>query len=66
MPIFNLSSAITVSAFTVVEADTLEAAIEIAEGRQAVIGGINSGESKYESWIVEEADGEPQDIRVMD
>ena len=66
MPRFRLSAAITVSAFTTVEADTAEEAIEIAEARSAVIGGINIGESRDDSWIVDEADGEPCDIKVMD
>lgn len=66
MPKFKLSAAVTVSAFTVVEADTAEEAIEIAEEREAVIGGWGTGESEDESWIVSEADGTPHDIKIMD
>ena len=63
MPKFKLTSAVTVSAFTTVEADTLEDAIALAEDRPVVIGGINSGEDPLESWIIEEADGSALDIQ---
>jgi hypothetical protein len=53
---------VTVSAFTIVEADTVEAAIAIAEYRAPVIGGIGTGEDPAESWIIEEADGMPKNI----
>ena len=59
---FNLSAHVTVSAYTVVEADTLEAAMEIAGQRQVVIGGMNTGEDPEESWIIEDADGSPENI----
>lgn len=62
MPKFHLASAVTVSASTIVEADTLEAAIKIAEGREAVIGGNGSGYEADEFWIIEDADGMPEDI----
>jgi len=65
MTFYRLSAVVGVSAFTIVEADTEEEAIEIAEGRPAVIGGINSGESEDESWIVDEADGQPTDIKIV-
>jgi hypothetical protein len=64
MPIFKFSACVTVSAFTIVEADTLEAALVKAEDRPVTIGGVNSGESRWESWIIDEADGDAQDIRV--
>lgn len=66
MPKFNLSADVTVSAYTTVEAATLEEAIKIAEGRDAVIGGMNSGEDPRESWIIEDADGVPKNIRIDD
>jgi hypothetical protein len=59
---FNLSCAVTVSAYTIVEAETLAEAIVIAERRDVLIGGNNSGTSPEESWIIEEADGAPQNI----
>ncbi len=65
MPKFNLGAVVTVSAYTVVDADSLEEAIEIAQGRQPVIGGINSSESPDESWIVDEADGDAKDIQLI-
>jgi hypothetical protein len=65
MPRFRLSADVTVSAFTIVEADTLEAAIAIAEDRAAVIGGIGTGEDENENWIIEEADGLPKNIHTI-
>ena len=64
MPKFELSCSVTVSAYTTVEAETLEKAIQIAEGRQVVLGGPGCGESEDESWIIEEADGSPADIHA--
>ena len=62
MPEFNLSAAVGVSAYTTVEADTLEEAIAIAERREVVLGGVGSGARPEESWVVEECDGEPENI----
>jgi hypothetical protein len=59
---FNLTCEVTVSAFTIVEADTVEPAIAIAEDRAPVIGGIGTGEDPAESWIIEKADGMPKNI----
>jgi hypothetical protein len=62
MPKFHLADHITVSAYTVVEAETIEDAIKTAEGRLAVIGGPGSGYEDDEHWIIEEADGEVENI----
>lgn len=62
MPTFELSAKVTVSAFTKVEADSLEEAIKIAHGREVVIGGLHSGTCDDESWIIDDADGEAFDI----
>ncbi len=59
---FELQSKITVSAHTTVEAETLEAAIEIAQRRSVEIGGISSGVCPDKVWAIEDADGEAQDI----
>lgn len=61
---FRLYASVTVSARTTVEADTLEAAIEVAKGRNVEIAGPNSGYSAFDEWIIEEADGEPQGITL--
>jgi glycerol-3-phosphate O-acyltransferase len=66
MPTFKLTASVTVSAYTTVEADTLEDAIAVAAERHVVIGGINSGESYDESWIIEDADGEAENIASAD
>lgn len=62
MPEYGLVAHVTVSAFTTVEADSLEEAIAIAEQRDVRMGGINSGADENESWIVEEIDGEADKI----
>ena len=62
MASFELSCVVAVSAYTVVEADTLEEAIEIAKSRQVVIRG--RGESDHDAWMIDEADGEPMDIHA--
>ena len=59
---FSLSSAVTVSAYTVVEADSLEEAIAISEERDVVIGGPITGNSEKDVWIIDDADGCPTDI----
>jgi uncharacterized protein YaiE (UPF0345 family) len=66
MPKFHLTASVTVSAYTVVEAATLDDAIAEAEERHIVIGGINSGESHDESWVIEDADGEAVNIELAD
>ena len=58
MPQFNLSAMITVSAYTTVEAETLEEAISIAKSREAVNGALG-GHSEKDLWIVDDIDGEP-------
>lgn len=64
MPKFRLSADVTVSAFTDIVAATLEEAIELSKDRQVVIGGNQSGEDPSESWIIEEADGDAENIRL--
>lgn len=62
MPKFKFGAHITVGAHTEVEADTLEEALKIAAGRDVQIGGIGTGNLPDESWIIEDADGAPQNI----
>jgi len=63
---FIFSAAITVSAHTIVEAETPEEALEIAESRGAALYFNGSGERPEEVWCVEEADGEPTDITHLE
>ena len=62
MPRFDLAASVTVSAMTTVEAETLEEAIAIAEGRDVELGSNGSGYSQDEVWLVEDADGSPCEI----
>jgi len=59
---FYLSSAVTVSAYTEVEANSLEEAISISEDREVVIGGIGSGTEPSENWVIDDADCSPVNI----
>ena len=63
---FRLHCSVTVSAFTVVEANTLAEAIEEAEGRNVELCFDGSGVSPFESWCIEDADGEPTDVTVSE
>jgi hypothetical protein len=58
---YTLSATVTVSAFTVVEADSEAEAIAIARTRGVTIDDRSDGE---EEWAVTEADGEPHDIKI--
>jgi len=62
MKVFNLVSKVTVSAYTEVEAKTLDDAINIAKQRQTAIGGVGTGALPDETWIVDDIDGEPYEI----
>lgn len=62
MKTFNLGCKVTVSAYTEIEAETLEDAIAIGKSRQVVIGGTGTGALPDESWLITEADGMPCDI----
>lgn len=62
MPKYSLSAQITVSAFCVVEADSMEEAIEKSQSMGAVIHSHYTGTSPQESWCVEEIDGDPVEI----
>lgn len=63
MPMFKLAAHVTVSAHTEVEADTLDEAMKIASDRDVLIGGIGTGNYPDESWIIEDADGSPMNVR---
>ena len=64
MPIFKLTCHVTVSAFTNVEADSLELAIEEAADRSVEIHFNGSGTSPDEVWCIECADGSPEHVHA--
>jgi hypothetical protein len=64
MPIYKLSCHVTVSAYTTVEADSLEDAIEEASGRSVELHFNGSGTDPNDVWCVEEADGDPENVTV--
>ncbi|APW37668.1 hypothetical protein RD110_11070 [Rhodoferax koreense] len=57
---FHLEAKVTISARTVVEADTLEAAIKIAAGRATASWEPSLNDE--EVWICDDVDGTPFDI----
>lgn len=64
MPKFTLACQVTVSAYTMVEAVDLDEAVKIAEGRDVWFANEAGGENN-EAWLIEEADGAPQNIRPV-
>lgn len=62
MGTFKFSALVTVSAYTEVEADTLEKAFEEADSREVVFGGMGSDADSAETWVVNEIDGTPEEI----
>jgi hypothetical protein len=60
---FKVSCTVTCSAYTVVEAETAFEAQQIAEQRDVFLSGFAE---PTESFIVDEPDGEPQNIEVSD
>ena len=66
MPLFKLGCTVTVSAYTEVEAVTIEEAISEVRERSMELSFNGCGNHKNECWLVEEIDGEPTDIHAID
>ena len=62
---YNLSASITVSVYTVIEANSLEEALKIAEGRDIERGEWNNKNQKNVVWVNDELDGEVKDIEFI-
>jgi O-glycosyl hydrolase len=60
MTTYSLACRVVVSAYTEVEADSLDDAIEIAHCRSVHMHGY--GHKENEAWIVDDMDGDPQQI----
>ncbi len=58
MKIYRLTGTVTISVYTVVEADSLEDALTEAADRPIESSGWNSEEQKKEAWLSDEFDGE--------
>lgn len=61
MATYRLGCMVGVSAYTDVEADSLEEAVAIAEQREVVLAG-SGGEDPSEQWVIDDADGTPTEI----
>ena len=64
MPMFTLHGSVTVSAYTRVEADTIEEALEIARERSEFVEMEfnGSGADPEETWLIDSIDGQVVDI----
>ena len=61
---FRIYATVTVSAFTIVTAETEAEALAIAHEREAAIGGHETGIEPAEYFVIDDADGTPENIRV--
>lgn len=61
MPKFELQCVVGVSAYTTVKAKNLAEAIAKVEGRQVRFAATGDADPE-EAWVIEDADGVPQDI----
>ena len=59
---FTISARVTISAYTKVEANTLEEAIELASERDFMGIPPNNYYTEDEFWMVDEIDGAPYDL----
>lgn len=64
MKTFRLTGVVTVSAYTEVEAETEAEAIKKAMEREVVLGGFVGAADGTEEWVIDDADGTPQDVTV--
>lgn len=60
---FKLVANVTISVYTEVEAESLEEAISIAEERELMPIVHSGGESEEDTWMCDELDGSPMDIK---
>lgn len=63
---YTLTAEITVSAYCQVEAKSKEEAIEKAKELPPELSFTGSGNTALGAWLVEEADGEPLNIKVCE
>ena len=62
---YRLTAKITIGTYTFVEADSKEEAIARAEGREVIVEpSFNAADQATETWVIDEADGEPYDIEA--
>lgn len=66
MPIYKMSAKVTVSAYTAVDANSEEEALALANARSVELGGNGTGNYPDEVWVIDDADGSPEDIRIDD
>ncbi len=64
MKTYNLPAKVTVSAYTAVEAESLEDAIKQAQNREYAV--LDNGVSEKYTWVIDDADCMAQDIREKD
>jgi hypothetical protein len=62
MKSYHLVSQVTVSATTVVKANSLAEAIAESKERDVALGGLGRGVEETDTWVIEDADGSPTGI----
>lgn len=65
MTTYRLIAAVTVSAYTYVQANSEEEAITEAEDRPVVLGDESIGNDPYRVWLITDADGEPSGVMAF-
>jgi len=64
---YRVEAKITIGTWTIVEAESKEEAIRIADERDEKMSFMNnSGLDEGEAWIIDEMDGEPFDLSAED
>lgn len=67
MPKYTFSACVTVSAYTTVEADSLEEATDMVMDRDIVLSpGFGSEAEAEDNWVIESPDGDLYDIHPSD
>ena len=61
---YKLNAQITVSCYCEVEADSEAEALAKAADMSPALHFIGSGTDPEENWLIEDADGSPEDIRI--
>jgi hypothetical protein len=62
---YKIEAKVTIGIWTIVEADSIDEAVSLAEKRDDKMSFVNnSGMTAKDAWIIEEIDGDPFDLYV--
>ena len=65
MKTFRFEASVMISVYTEVEANTLKEAMQIAHERELCSITQTGGDTKEDTWMCDELDGEPVDIKPI-